>query len=96
MIDEARSNVAKCINSPPSDILFTSGGSESNNWVIHSSIKHFHKKSCDEHKIKASKPHVITSTVEHDSIAVPLSKLVDEGVIGRKNDMVFFFSVLVN
>lgn len=35
LIQEARENVARLINADPSEIIFTSGGSESNNTVMH-------------------------------------------------------------
>ena len=81
LIENARKKVAKCINAPQSDIIFTSGGSESNNWVISTAVKHFQKKAVEQ--CISRKPHIITSTVEHDSITVPLTKLKEEGVIGK-------------
>ena len=52
LIEEARAKVAKLIDAEPSEILFTSGGSESNNSVI----KTFENKS------------IATSAIEHPSI----------------------------
>ena len=56
-IKNAREEIAKCINAKPSEIFFTSGGTESDNWAI---------KGCafaDE-----SKRATITSTIEHHAI----------------------------
>lgn len=36
-IEEAREIIAKCINALPEEVFFTSGGTESDNWVIKSS-----------------------------------------------------------
>lgn len=36
-IEEARGIIAKCINALPEEVFFTSGGTESDNWVIKSS-----------------------------------------------------------
>ena len=56
-IKNAREEIAKCINAKPSEIFFTSGGTESDNWAI---------KGCafaDE-----SKRATITSTIEHHAV----------------------------
>jgi len=56
IVEEARVNVALMINAEPSEIIFTSGGTESNNWAIYSSI------------LKTKKKGVATSKIEHHSI----------------------------
>ncbi len=57
-IEEAREQVAALIGcKTPREIIFTSGGAESNNAAIHAAIH-----SCPEKK------HVITSQVEHSSV----------------------------
>lgn len=55
---DARYRIAKCINADPSEIYFTSGGSESNNWVI----KGF------AYNRNYSKAPIITSAIEHHSV----------------------------
>lgn len=52
----ARQIIADCINADPEEIYFTSGGTESNNWVI----KGFGMPS--------EKKHIITSQIEHHAI----------------------------
>lgn len=54
-IEEARTLVAKLINANPSEIIFTSGGSESNNSIIHT----FESKT------------IAVSKIEHPSILEP-------------------------
>ncbi|XP_032211211.1 selenocysteine lyase isoform X1 [Mustela erminea] len=85
IIDTARENVAKMIGGKPQDIIFTSGGTESNNLVIHSMVKHFHQTRpsaggpadlCS--LLDGAAPHLITCTVEHDSIRLPLEHLLKE------------------
>lgn len=67
------------IGGKPEDIIFTSGGTESNNLVIHSVLQHFHKV----HASEGATPHFVTCTVEHDSIRLPLEHLVEEQVAGE-------------
>lgn len=61
-IEEARCNVAKFISAQPEEIYFTSGASESNNWVI--------KGWADRHLTEniVVTPHIITTRLEHKSI----------------------------
>ncbi|XP_007941766.2 selenocysteine lyase [Orycteropus afer afer] len=87
IINAARENLAKMIGGKPQDIIFTSGGTESNNLVIHSMVKHFHenqtaKEDGVEHQPLGdrAKPHFITCSVEHDSVRLPLEHLEEEGV----------------
>lgn len=57
-IEEAREQVADLIGSKtPREIIFTSGGTESNNTAIHSAIM-----ACPD------KRHIVTSQVEHSSV----------------------------
>ncbi|XP_072575129.1 selenocysteine lyase isoform X2 [Vulpes vulpes] len=87
IIDSARENIAKMIGGKPQDIIFTSGGTESNNLVIHSVVKHFHRTHASEGTrakpsgpLAGAVPHLITCTVEHDSIRLPLEHLLEEQV----------------
>ncbi|KAK2110757.1 hypothetical protein P7K49_010503 [Saguinus oedipus] len=87
IIKAARESLAKVIGGKPQDIIFTSGGTESNNLVIHSVVKHCHvnqtsKGDTGVHHSPAdgAKPHFITSSEEHDSILLPLERLAEEQV----------------
>ena len=55
-IESARKNVAKILNAHPSEIFFTSGGTESNNTAITASIRDLGCK------------HIITSQIEHHAV----------------------------
>lgn len=55
-LKEARQTIAECINAEPEQIIFTSGGTESNNHAI----KHF--------TVPSDICHVVTSTIEHHSV----------------------------
>jgi len=69
-IERARSNVADLIGCNSSEIIFTSGGTESNNMVI--------KGMVDLKEPK--KNHIIISAVEHPSIINPVLNLMELGV----------------
>jgi len=62
-IQKARKQVASLINADSSEILFTSGGTESNNTILYGVTK----------KYPGSK--IITSSIEHDAILEPCKKL---------------------
>ena len=66
-IEKARKQIAMLINADPAEILFTSGGTESNNTALYG--------------IAAKKPHsqIITSSIEHDAILEPCKKLAKDG-----------------
>lgn len=57
-VENARKKVAALINCHPSEVIFTSGGTESNNYAI----KGF--AFANEHRGK----HIITSTIEHPAV----------------------------
>ena len=58
-IQAARKIISKSLNCSPDEVWFTSGGTESNNWII---------KGFVQNALKAEKKHLITSTIEHKSI----------------------------
>lgn len=57
-VEKAREQIAEAIDARPEEIFFTSGGSESDNWVI--------KMVAGHNKFIGS--HVITSKIEHHAI----------------------------
>ena len=60
-VEKAREQVASLINAKSNEIIFTSGASESNNFII--------KGVADYMKYYEEKGnHIITSTVEHKSV----------------------------
>lgn len=66
-VEAARRQVAALIGADPSEILLTSGGTESNNIAILGTAE--------------GRPggHVITSAIEHDAVLEPCRRLEDEG-----------------
>ncbi|XP_067395135.1 selenocysteine lyase isoform X2 [Emydura macquarii macquarii] len=85
IINEARDNLAQMVGGRPQDIIFTSGGTETNNLVIHTALRHFRESQVlaqdgpgEDHKGAARAAHFVTSNVEHDSVRLPLEHLVKE------------------
>lgn len=68
-IENARKSVAKSLNVSPSEIFFTSGGTEADNMAIRCSIHDLGIK------------HAITSRIEHHAVLHTLEKLEEEGLI---------------
>ena len=60
-IEIAREKVAKAIGADPIEIIFTSCGSESDNWAI---------KGTAEQMAKKGKKHIITSVIEHHAVLI--------------------------
>lgn len=66
-IEKARKQIAQLINADPAEILFTSGGTESNNTALYG--------------ISDKRPNsqIITSSIEHDAILEPCKRLAKNG-----------------
>src|SRR6056297_381014 len=62
-LDKARETIADFIESQPKEIVFTSGGSESDNLAL-KGVFFKVKQNKDEN----FKPHIITSAIEHSAI----------------------------
>ncbi len=58
LLDDARDRAAKFLGAKPSEIIFTSGGTESNNLAIFGTAR----------LLKPKGKHLITSVVEHDAV----------------------------
>ena len=63
-IEQCRQEIASCIGALPDEIFFTSGGTESDNWVCTDARKRH--------------VHVITTTIEHKAILNPYSHFLCE------------------
>jgi len=68
-IEKARKQIASLINADPSEILITSGGTESNNTVLRGI------------PVIGSSNQIITSLIEHDAILEPCKQLEKNGLI---------------
>ncbi len=68
-VEEAREKIARCIGAEPNEIIFTSGGTESDNIAIRGAALANKKRG----------NHIITSTVEHHAVLDTCKALSREG-----------------
>jgi cysteine desulfurase len=68
-IEKSRKTVASLLNTSPSEIFFTSGGTEADNTAIHGHIKSYGIK------------HIISSPIEHHAVLHCLEDLEQSGII---------------
>lgn len=68
-IENARKSVAKILNAHPSEIFFTSGGTESSNTAINAAVKDLECK------------HIITSPIEHHATLHTVEDLESSGQV---------------
>lgn len=81
-INKAKTQIAQMIKCSPSEVIFTSGGTESNNMVINSAVHYFHDfKRNSSKSMYGEKLHIITSNVEHDSVIEAIKHLEEQSVI---------------
>ena len=77
-VDLARERVAALLGCEPPEIVFTSGGTESNNAVIHSALQFAPLEKFAIRQIRRG-GHVITSAVEHSAVLRPCQDLEKRG-----------------
>lgn len=69
VLKKSQEDIARIINAEPSEIYFTSGGTEGDNWAIFGTAYGY----------KRSGKHIITTNTEHPAINLPLEALKEEG-----------------
>jgi cysteine desulfurase len=69
LVELSRKSIAKCLNVLASEIIFTSCGTEANNWILRSAV-------CD---LKVKK--IITSKIEHHAVLDTICALQEEFAI---------------
>ena len=67
-IENSRRIIAKALNCSPSEIFFTSGGTEADNLAMHSAV---HDQGCK---------HIITSLIEHSAVIKTAQAYADKGL----------------
>lgn len=86
-VENSRQEIAKIINASPEEIIFTNGGTESDNLAIFGVIgsncsifSRLNPKGSDvDSKIKQFEPYVITSKIEHHAVLNPIKFLEKQG-----------------
>jgi cysteine desulfurase len=68
-LEHARAGVARLIDAEPREIIFTSGGTESNNLAIRGAVES-----------RGARRKVVTSAIEHSSILAPLEGMAARGL----------------
>lgn len=69
LLDRSRKQVAEALGCTPAELIFTSCGSESDNWAILGGAEYMSRKG----------KHIISSTVEHDAVRKSLDELERRG-----------------
>ncbi len=69
-VEEAREQVAQLINARPSEVVFTSGGTESDNTAIFGVVE----------GVRSERIHVITTSIEHHAVLYAARALEKRGV----------------
>jgi cysteine desulfurase len=70
VLDEARTSIAQLIGAEPAEIVFTSGGTESDNLAL---------RGAAEALEPSGKRHIITSAIEHEAVLNTVKALVKRG-----------------
>jgi len=76
-VESARKTVAKLLNAHPSEIFFTSGGTESSNTAIHAAV---YDLGCT---------HIISSPLEHHAVLHTIEHLVKKGQVSVSHVKLF-------
>ncbi|MFD0682644.1 MULTISPECIES: cysteine desulfurase family protein [unclassified Paenibacillus] len=69
LVSQSRAVIAKCMQCRPDEIIFTSGGTESNNLAIQGTV----------HRFRHRGNHIITTAVEHASVYDTFKALESQG-----------------
>ena len=69
-IEEARQRIADALNAEPSEIVFTSGGTEADNLAL---------KGAREARAAEGRTGLITSSAEHEAVLRPAERMTEQG-----------------
>ncbi|MBP9747663.1 aminotransferase class V-fold PLP-dependent enzyme, partial [Patescibacteria group bacterium] len=80
-VTEARQTIAKLVHAHEDEVLFTSGGTESDNLAIYGAIRAATPVLRERLDNPQALPHVITLSIEHPAVLEPLLHLQKRGEI---------------
>jgi cysteine desulfurase len=69
VVEAARRTIAEHVGARPAEVVFTSGGTESNNWALFGRV------------LPERRPHLVVAAVEHASVLAPARELERRGAV---------------
>ncbi|MEF3692221.1 MAG: cysteine desulfurase family protein [Candidatus Moraniibacteriota bacterium] len=76
-VSEVRKNVSDFLNSDQSEVIFTSGATESNNLALRGVLSHYYAQNGKN----APTPHFLASSIEHHCVLETVEELEKSGLI---------------
>lgn len=76
LLEVARETIASKLGCSPQEIVFCSGGTEANNWVLQRSVTDWNRATGNRQL-----PHIITASTEHSSVATTAARMKEDGLI---------------
>src|SRR6266480_6677037 len=80
-VELARARLAALLGCDPSEIVFTSGGTESNNMAIHSALAYSAVAAAKAGQIEPGGKRIVTTAVEHSAVLRPCQDLEKRGCL---------------
>lgn len=80
VLEAARKSVGLILNARAAEIIFTGGGTESNNLAIFGICGHLMSTE-DAVDIRCPQIHIVTTNIEHSSVLEPIRELEQRGVL---------------
>ena len=81
-LEGAREQLAICLGvSRPDEIIFTSGATEANNMVFWGLVEAAKKRALQK-GIQDYRPHIITTSIEHDAVLSYVRRMASSGLRG--------------
>lgn len=75
LLDEARAELARAVESAPDEVVFTATATEADNLAVLGTVKAWKRLH------PGRKPKVVISALEHDAVRVPAERLAEAGAI---------------